>query len=51
MKSRVSCCNGGLVRRDLGKSSLLWIGYLLLWFVAMPANLFASADWMKTMEM
>lgn len=51
MKSRVSCCNGGLIRRDLGKSALLWIGYLLLWLVAMPANLFASADWIDAMDM
>ena len=51
MKSRVSCCNVGLIRRDMGKSALLWGGYLLLWFVAMPANLLSSSEWMKALDM
>ena len=51
MKSRVFYCNGGLIGRDLRRSALLWGGYLLLWFVAMPANLFSSADWMGAMDM
>ncbi len=51
MKSRVCCCNSGLIGRDLRRSALLWGGYLLLWFVAMPANLFSSADWMGAMDM
>ncbi len=51
MKSRVSCCNGGLVARDLRRTALLWSAYLLLWFVAMPANLFSSSEWMKAMDM
>ena len=50
MKSRVSCCNGGLIARDLRRTALLWGGYLLLWFVAMPANLLSSAEWMKAMD-
>ena len=51
MKSRVFCCNSGLIRRDLRRTVLLWVAYLLLWFVAMPANLFTSADWMSSMDM
>lgn len=51
MKSRVSCCNGGLVARDLRRTALLWGAYLLLWFVAMPANLLSSSEWMKAMQM
>lgn len=50
MKSRVSCCNGGLIARDLRRTALLWGAYLLLWFVAMPANLLSSAEWMKAMD-
>lgn len=51
MKSRAFCCNAGLIRRDLGKPALLWVGYLLLWFVAMPGNLLSSAEWMKPLDM
>ena len=39
MKSRTSCCNGALLRRVLTRTALLWGAYLLLWLVAMPANL------------
>ena len=51
MKSRVFCCNSGLIRRDLRRTILLWVAYLLLWFVAMPAYLFSSADWMSSLDM
>lgn len=51
MKSRVSFFNGGLFGRDIRRTALLWGAYLLLWFVAMPANLFSSADWRSSLDM
>lgn len=51
MKSRASCCNAGLIVRDLRRTALLWGGYLLLWFVAMPGNLLSSAQWMDALDM
>lgn len=51
MKSRTSCCNGALLRRDLSRSALLWGAYLLLWFVAMPANILSESGWRTALEL
>ena len=39
MKSRTSCCNGAVLKRTIVKGLPLWGAYLLIWLVAMPANL------------
>ncbi len=44
MKSRVSCCNLALLRRDLVRSALIWGAYLLIWLVALPANLYSQGS-------
>ena len=31
MKSRTSCFNAALLRRDLTRMALIWIAYLLIW--------------------
>ena len=45
MKSRMSCCNGALLRRDLSRTALLWGAYLLIWLVGMPGNLLSASEW------
>lgn len=51
MKSRAFCCNGALLRRDLSRATLLWGAYLLLWFVALPANILSDSVWRSAVEM
>ena len=51
MKSRTSCCNSALLRRDISRSALLWGAYLLLWFVAMPANILSESGWRTALEL
>ncbi len=51
MKSRAFCCNGALLRRDLSRATLLWGAYLLLWFVAMPANILSDSAWSSAMDL
>jgi len=51
MKSRAFCCNTALLRRDLTRSALIWAAYLIIWFVAMPANLLSNAHWQDAMEL
>lgn len=51
MKSRTSCCNGALLRRVLTRTALLWGAYLLIWLVAMPANLMNVNEYTTVLEL
>lgn len=44
MKSKVSCCNAALLRRNLTRSALIWTTYLLLWCVILPGGLISSSN-------
>lgn len=51
MKSRTSCCNVALLRRVLTRTALLWGAYLLIWLVAMPANLMDTNEYTTALEL
>ena len=51
MKSKMSCCNGALLRRALTRTALLWGAYLILWLVGMPANLMSVSEWDTAMQL
>ena len=51
MKSRASFCNLALLRRNLTRSSLIWLAYLLLWLVMLPANLISNGSHLTVLSM
>ena len=51
MKSKMSCCNGALLRRALTRTALLWGAYLILWLVGMPANLMSVSEWDTALQL
>lgn len=42
MRSKTSCFNGTLLRKDLGRFWPLWCAYLAVWLVAVPLNQFLT---------
>ncbi len=46
MKSRVSCCNGTILKKDLLRGAPLWGIYLLIWLAILPLNIF-STEWLE----
>ena len=51
MKSRVSFCNGALLRRSLSRTALIWVAYLLLWLIMLPGTLLSSGSHMDAMAL
>lgn len=51
MKSRMSCCNGALLRRLLTRTALLWGAYLLFWLVLLPVELLSVSEWHTVLDM
>ncbi len=45
MKSRISCCKGTILKKDLLRGAPLWGIYLLIWLAVLPLNIFSS-DWL-----
>lgn len=45
MKSRISCCNRTILKKDLLRGAPLWGIYLLIWLAVLPLTIFSS-DWM-----
>lgn len=42
MRSKTSCFNGALLRKDLCRFWPLWCAYLAVWLVAVPLNQFLT---------
>ena len=51
MKSRVSFCNGALLRRSLSRTALIWVAYLLLWLIMLPGTLLSAGSHMDAMAL
>ncbi len=51
MKSRMSCCNGALLRRVLTRTALLWGAYLLFWLILLPVELLSASEWISSLDM
>lgn len=51
MKSRTSCCNGAMMKKDFLRGAPLWVVYLLGWLVAVPLSLISNRSWRGPVEM
>ncbi len=49
MKSRMSCCNGALLRRVVTRTALLWGAYLLFWLILLPVDML-STEWRSALD-
>lgn len=47
MKSRMSCCNGAILKRTLFRGLPLWGAYLLCWLIAMPVVLLSNGEYQE----
>jgi len=45
MKSRISCCNGAVLKKNLFRGIPVWGLYLLCWLVAMPMMILSEGEW------
>ena len=50
MKSRMSFCNGAILKKQVLRGIPLWGAYLAGWLIALPLHLLSSAQWMKAMD-
>lgn len=47
MKSRMSCCNGAILKRTLFRGLPLWGAYLLCWLIALPVVLLSNGEYQE----
>lgn len=50
MKSRTSCCNGTILKKQLLRGLPLWGIYLAAWIMALPMHLLSRSQWPRPME-
>lgn len=51
MKSRTSCCNGAILKKDFLRGAPLWAVYLLGWLAAVPLSMISNRTWRVPVEM